>query len=145
METAQQSDWSARASPSFRAEFGRLTRNAALDLHVGEILEMDGRHGAQVAVGHVERVVDFLGVAADEASSRLSDIVKQVALVDRVELARLRRDVRGGPDETTEDVAKLPDVGLLSDDVAVPLSIELQAPSALGLASEATCRLPRRP
>lgn len=96
-------------------------------------------------MGHVERIVDFLGVAADEASSRLSDIVKQAALVDRVELARLRRDVRGGPYETTEDVAKLPDVGLLSDDVTVPLSIELQAPSALGRAPQANPRSPRRP
>jgi hypothetical protein len=70
-----------------------LTGYATLDIHVGEVLEVEGRHGPEIAVRHVERVGDLSGVEAAKSSGRLMSIVQEADFVDLVELARLRRDV----------------------------------------------------
>jgi len=61
--------------------------------HVGEVLEVYGRHGSKVSVGHVEGIGYFGGVAAAESSGRLISVVEEADFVELVKLAGLGGDV----------------------------------------------------
>lgn len=117
-------------------------RHGRAHAHVAEVLDVDRRHGPQVTVRHVERDVDLVHRAAAQARRRLVAVVQDADLVEAVQCARLRRDVRRGEVEPAEEVLGAGPVYLFGHDAAVPRLVELvhHDPVELGQLLEDACR-----
>lgn len=95
-----------------------------------------------MCMGHVQRVGDFRGVAADETRRGLISVMQESDFVDLIKLPRLHGDVcavgqrRGretrvkarrtasGKVEAGEEVASRVPVHLLRDNLAIPIAVE---------------------
>lgn len=86
---------------------------------------MNGAHGTQQRMGHVERAVDLLRRPAAQSGRRGVTIVKNACLVDLVQLASLCWNVGGGKGEAEVKVASPSPIHLLREYMTIPLLVEL--------------------
>lgn len=79
-------------------------RHGGADTHVAQVLDMDGRHGPQDGVGHVEGPAgDRIGFG-DQGNARGRDVRLQAEGAEEIEATGLGRDIGGRVAETEEGV-----------------------------------------
>lgn len=90
-----------------------------------EILDMNGRHGSQSTMCHVYGLFELAMVSAHHASGGLISVVEEADAVDLVQLSSLSWNVGGWEVEASVEVSRLTPIHKLSDNLTVPLFVEL--------------------